>query len=79
MAFLIYREAEIFCGSVMNLLAKQEIQETQVRSPGGEDPFRRAWQPTSVFLPGKFQGKWILVDIDHNRVHRTEPKKILYN
>ena len=26
----------------------------QVPSLGGEDPWSRAWQPTPVFLPGKF-------------------------
>ena len=65
LALLIYREAEIFCGSVTNLSAKQEIQETQIQSLGGEDPLRRAWQPTSVFFPGKFHGQRILVGIVH--------------
>jgi len=39
----------------------QEIQETWVRSLGWEDPWSEKWQPTSVFLPGKFQGqkKWV--------------------
>ena len=31
-------------------------QETQVRSPGGDDPWRRAWQPTPVFLSGESHG-----------------------
>ena len=31
----------------------QEIQEIQVRSLGGEDPLRREWHPTPVFLPGE--------------------------
>ena len=26
--------------------------ETRVQSLGWEDPWRRAWQPTPVFLPG---------------------------
>ena len=26
---------------------------TQVQTLGGEDPWRRKWQPTPVFLPGK--------------------------
>jgi len=30
------------------------VQETWVRSLGWEDPLRRAWQPTQVFLPGEF-------------------------
>ena len=29
------------------------MQETRVRSLGQEDPQRRKWQPTPVFLPGK--------------------------
>jgi len=38
-------------GSVVkNLPAKAEMQ---VRSLGGKDPWRRKWQPTVVFSPGK--------------------------
>ena len=33
------------------------MQETGVRSLGWEDPWRRAWQPTSVFLPGESHGQ----------------------
>ena len=29
------------------------VQETWVRSLGREDPWRKAWQPTPVFLPGE--------------------------
>ena len=29
------------------------MQETRVRPPGGMIPWRQAWQPTPVFLPGK--------------------------
>ena len=32
------------------------MQETQVRSLGQEDPWRRKWQPTPVFLPGESHG-----------------------
>ena len=35
--------------------------ETQVRSLGWEDPRRRKWQPTPVFLPGKSHGQRSLV------------------
>ena len=31
-----------------------------VQSQGLEDPLRRAWIPTPVFLPGKLYGKWRL-------------------
>ena len=30
------------------------MQETWVQSLGWEDPWRRAWQPTLVFLSGEF-------------------------
>ena len=33
------------------------MQETQVRSLGWEDPWRRKWQPTPVSLPGKSHGQ----------------------
>ena len=32
------------------------MRETQVWSLGREDPWRRKWQPTPVFLPGKSHG-----------------------
>jgi len=38
---------------VKNPPSVQELQEMRVRSLGWEDPWRRAWQPTPVFLPGK--------------------------
>ena len=33
------------------------MQETQVQSLGGEDSLEKKWQPTPVFLPGKFHGQ----------------------
>ena len=36
---------------VKNLSA---VQEAQVRSLDGKIPWRRAWPPTPVFLPGEF-------------------------
>ena len=33
------------------------MQETQTGSLGGEDPWRRKWQPAPVFLPGKSHGQ----------------------
>ena len=38
-----------------------EMPEMQVRSLGLEDPWRRKWQATPVFLPGKFYGQRNLV------------------
>ena len=37
------------------------MQKTWVWSLGWEDPWRREWQPTPVFLPGKFYGQRNLV------------------
>ena len=37
--------------------AMQETQEMQVPSLGLEDPWRRAWQLTPVFLPGESGGQ----------------------
>ena len=45
-------------GSVLNNLpAMQEMQETRVQSQGQNLPWRRKWQPTPVFLPGKSHGE----------------------
>ena len=33
------------------------MRETWVQSLGWEDPWRRKWQPTPVFLPGKLHGQ----------------------
>ena len=57
---------------VKNLLA---MQETWVRSLGQEDPWRRAWQPTPVFLPGKFHRQRSLVGYSlwgHKQLDTTE-------
>ena len=37
------------------------MQETQVQSLGRENPWRRKWQPTPAFLPGKSYGQKSLV------------------
>ena len=33
------------------------MRKTQVQSLGQEDPLRRKWQPTPVFLPAEFHGQ----------------------
>ena len=33
------------------------MQEMQIGSLDWEDPWRRKWQPTAVFLPGKSHGQ----------------------
>ena len=48
------RLASLMAQTVKNLPA---MKETWVRSLGWEDPQRRKWQPTPVFLPGEFYGQ----------------------
>ena len=38
------------------------MQETWVLSLDWEDPLRREWQPTTVFLPGEFHRQISLAD-----------------
>ena len=40
-----------------NLSTAQETQEIGFRSLGHEDPWRRKWQPTPVFLSGEIPQK----------------------
>ena len=49
-----HTRAFLVAQSVKNLPA---MQETWVQSLGWEDPWRREWQPTPVFLPG--DSPWI--------------------
>ena len=42
---------------VKNLPVMRKTQETQVRSLGWKVPWRKAWQPTPVFLPGDSHGQ----------------------
>jgi len=61
--------ASLVAEKVRNLPA---IQETQVQSLGPEDPLRREWKPSPVFLPGEFRGQrslagyspWDLKELD---------------
>ena len=51
------------------------MQETCVRSLGWEDPGRRAWQPTPVFLPGEPHGQRSLAGCSpwgHKALNTTE-------
>ena len=47
------------------------LEDTQVRSLGWEDPWRRAWQPTPVFLPGEFRGQRRLVGHSLHRAAKS--------
>ena len=51
------------------------MQETRVQSLGQEDPWRRKWQPTPVFLPGESCGQRNLVGYnpwDHKELDMTK-------
>ena len=48
------QRASLVAQSVKNLPA---MQKTRVQSLGLEDPWRRKWLPTTVFLPGKSHGE----------------------
>ena len=47
------------CASLMAQTVKNPpaMQEIHVQSLGQEDPQRRVWQPSAVFLPREFHGK----------------------
>ena len=52
-----YKETSLMAQRVKNLPAVQETQEIWVWFLGQEEPWRRKWQPTPVFLPEKSQGQ----------------------
>ena len=55
-----------FCGSaVKNPSAVQEMQETQFNPWVRNIPWRRAWQPTPILLPGKSHGQRRLEGMIH--------------
>ena len=58
MASIIYLGASLVAQRIKRLPA---MQETRVLSLGRKVSWRRKWQPTPVFLPGKFHGRRTLV------------------
>ena len=52
----------VFLGGSVVKNPMQETQEMWVQSLGRKIPWRGEWQPTPVFLPGKFHGQRSLVD-----------------
>ena len=50
--------ASLMAQAIKNLSA---MQVTQVPYLGWEDPWRREWLPTLVFMPGEFHGQRSLV------------------
>ena len=57
MSVCIYTQGFLGGAVVKNLSTMQETQEIPVQSLGQEDPMRRAWQPTPVFLPEQSHGQ----------------------
>ena len=58
---LIYNRGFPGGSGVKNPPAMQETWEPQFDLWGGKIPWKRAWQPTSVLLPGKSHGQRSLV------------------
>ena len=65
---LIFYLASLVAQKVMNLPA---VQETRVQPLGQEDPWRREWQPTPVFLPGESHGQRSLLGCSPRRLQRV--------
>ena len=56
---IIIKQSRELGASLVAQLVKNPpaMQETLVQSLSWEDPWKRKWQPTPVFLPGKFHGR----------------------
>ena len=54
MGKVIREWASLMAQMIKNLPA---MQETQVQSLGGEDPWRKKWLPTLIFLPEEAHGQ----------------------
>ena len=75
-----YSSATLNSGLWVSLVAQWQktclpMQETWVPSPGQEDPRKREWQSTAVFLPRKSHGQRSLMDCcpwDHTDLDATE-------
>ena len=52
--YILNPGASLVAQMVKNLPA---MWETQIRSLGWEDPWRRQWQPAPIFVPGEFHGQ----------------------
>ena len=58
----LLRLSEVRASLVAQLVKNLPVmQETWVQSLGWEEPWRREWQPTPVFLPGESHGQRSLV------------------
>ena len=69
--------ASLMAQWVKNPPAMQETQEIWFNPWVGKIPWRRKWQPTPVFLPGKFHGQRSLVGYSswgHEESDKTEHK-----
>ena len=71
--YILNPGASLVAQMVKNLPA---MWETQIRSLGWEDPWRRQWQPAPIFVPGEFHGQrslagyspWVCKESDITRL-----------
>ena len=63
--------ASLIAQMVKNLPA---VQETWVQSLGQEDPLRKEWQPTPLFLPGESHGQRSLVGYTVHGVAKSQTR-----
>ena len=73
MSTVWYRTLVYFNKALTSLVAQivknlPAVWETQVQSLDQKIPWRRAWQPTPVFLPGEFHGQRSLQSMGSQRV-----------
>ena len=59
---LIYSAPSLMAQQVKNPPAMQDVQETQVKSLGWEDPLEKEMTTQSTILPGKSHGLRSLAD-----------------
>ena len=55
--FVLYKDVSGLPWVAQLVKSPPAMQETPVPFLGREDPLERKWQPTPVFLPGKFHGQ----------------------
>ena len=76
---LMYSGASLMAQMVNNPLA---MWEAQVPLLGQEDPWRREWLPTPMFLPGEFYGQRSLAGYSpsgHKELDTTETNTFIFH
>ena len=65
----------LFTSNIEMVKTMPAMRETWVQSLGWEDPWKREWLPTAVFLPEEFHGQRSLADYNpwgRKELHMTE-------